>query len=601
MGLSSNQARFLSLTSRQVDLEHRIQQICQRRLRLASELENVSTKYNNSISNRKMFTQSTAGIQALSIDNLEKIGFKVINSDSKRLVGTKPPSAPIPGQISIDSKEQFLEIVNDMNSGIGLDRDYILNCDIDLSGYNTGGQSLINGNFTGTFDGNCYEISNLTINNTDPSVNPTSTYFTYNTPDDRNGLGMFSIVSGSVSNLSLDNVNISVAGNVYRTGALAGIAESGAFINNVNVENTTISGGTDSKCLGGLVGVLDSAVVNGCSADADITGAWTIGGLVGEVATGNLLNSTATGTVNCNQATMQTPSLLYTLSHVDRMAGGLVGFSAGSQIDGCSADTSVTSIYGYTGGIAGMIGGGIVSNTYSTGSVSGNYTTGGFAGDIRSATATNCYSQATVTATAWNLGGFYGSDCDVNCSINNCFYDSTLYTVGNFGPAADTGFWTNVGGLSSSDIAGHTGSFNAVTSSWDTLNAWDMSDGAPTLMYSGYSEFGNNLEENLRSGKYSLVREADEYTQDPIELKGDDYEIIDWRSVPEINDELYKGDDVDAENKYDKAIEEINAQDKRLQLEQTSVEVEYKAISSERESVKKILDQNAQNSFKYFS
>ena len=54
MGISSNQARFLALSSRQVDLEFRIQQICQRRLRLSSELENVATGYNNQISNRQM-------------------------------------------------------------------------------------------------------------------------------------------------------------------------------------------------------------------------------------------------------------------------------------------------------------------------------------------------------------------------------------------------------------------------------------------------------------------------------------------------------------------------------------------------------------------
>lgn len=36
-------------------------------------------------------------------------------------------------------------------------------------------------------------------------------------------------------------------------------------------------------------------------------------------------------------------------------------------------------------------------------------------------------------------------------------------------------------------------------------------------------------------------------------------------------------------------------------MEQAQIEMEYKAITSEKEAVKKILDTNASNSFKYFS
>ncbi len=105
----------------------------------------------------------------------------------------------------------------------------------------------------------------------------------------------------------------------------------------------------------------------------------------------------------------------------------------------------------------------------------------------------------------------------------------------------------------------------------------------------------------LRAGLITVATVADEFTQTPVYLGTDPYELKDWRTLPAIADELLKSDDVDAENKYDKTISEINAQDKKLQLEQTSIEVEYKAVSSERESVKKILDTNAQASFKYFS
>lgn len=115
------------------------------------------------------------------------------------------------------------------------------------------------------------------------------------------------------------------------------------------------------------------------------------------------------------------------------------------------------------------------------------------------------------------------------------------------------------------------------------------------------------VEAALRANIISVGQVKDEFSQTytPVTNAGtvvaDQYEVKDWRALPSIADELYKGDDVDAENKYDKTIDEINTQDKKLQLEQTSIEVEYKAVTSEKESVKKILDTNAQASFKYFS
>ena len=115
------------------------------------------------------------------------------------------------------------------------------------------------------------------------------------------------------------------------------------------------------------------------------------------------------------------------------------------------------------------------------------------------------------------------------------------------------------------------------------------------------------LEAAIRAGSIVLASQADSFTQTPIATgNGTDattanYELRDWRTMPDIADELYKADDLAAENKYDRTVTEINAQDKKLQLEQSSTEVEYKAIVSEKEAVKKILDTNATASFKYFS
>lgn len=117
------------------------------------------------------------------------------------------------------------------------------------------------------------------------------------------------------------------------------------------------------------------------------------------------------------------------------------------------------------------------------------------------------------------------------------------------------------------------------------------------------SSNGEILDAAIRTGLIAIGTQADEFTQTAVTVDGaaESHELRNWRSLPSFADVEYEGDDFEMESKYDLTVEEINTQDKKLQIEQTSIEVEYKAITSERESVKKILDQNASNSFKYFS
>ena len=54
MGLSASQGRMLLLTARKSDLEYRAQQISQKRLVLAQQLEEIAVDYENATSNRQM-------------------------------------------------------------------------------------------------------------------------------------------------------------------------------------------------------------------------------------------------------------------------------------------------------------------------------------------------------------------------------------------------------------------------------------------------------------------------------------------------------------------------------------------------------------------
>lgn len=60
MGFAASQARFLTLTSRLSDIEYQAQQICDTRLQLSKQLEQVATEYTSAIANTTLFTSANA-------------------------------------------------------------------------------------------------------------------------------------------------------------------------------------------------------------------------------------------------------------------------------------------------------------------------------------------------------------------------------------------------------------------------------------------------------------------------------------------------------------------------------------------------------------
>jgi len=526
MGLSSNQARFLSLTSRQIDMEQRIQQICQRRLRLSSELENVATSYNNSISNRKMFTasQTNQGINNLSLSELKKLGYKLINATTKAAANSpikaiqqkSEAAATAAGYTAIHNAQEFKTLINSNTAG-----NYILESNIDFSELGTLSTSVIQGSFFGTLDGNGYTMKNLSISTSS-----------------KNYIGLVDGNSGTIKNIALENANITNAGGNY-TAAIVGI-------NHGTIDNSYATGNISSTpggaWTGGITGSNETGgIITNCWTDADVSGNVGAGGISGASANGN------------------------------------------GTISGCYSlgDTTGTD---FVGGIVGVNrdGNAVIKNCYATGDVSGTNYVGGIAGanyDMAHSSPlpnqiVDCYyADGTVSGTS-NVGAVVG--------LSGSGYTST------------GSFYTNT--TTSSDSSGATQGVN--TTGWDT-SVWDTSTALPSLISDGL--VSGNIEEGLRNGTYSLAKVADEFTQDPLNINGSKYEEVDWRTAPEIYDELNQGDDAAAEDKYDRTIDEINSQDKKLQLEQTSIETEYKAVTSEKEAVKKILDTNASSSFKYFS
>ena len=71
-------------------------------------------------------------------------------------------------------------------------------------------------------------------------------------------------------------------------------------------------------------------------------------------------------------------------------------------------------------------------------------------------------------------------------------------------------------------------------------------------------------------------------------------------SCTSIVDQQEDGAAEKAEAEYNKAMEEIQAKDKRYELDQKKIDTEYNACLQEEESIKTVLNKNIERSFKTF-
>ena len=194
--------------------------------------------------------------------------------------GTGTPSDPY----LIFGTTDFTNFVTDVNNGTTASACYKLGSDVSASG-----MAAITTEFTGTFDGGSYIISDL-------------------------GHPLFNTVNGgTVKNVTLQGVSIS--SDADAVGAIAGTAKGYSRIYNCGIlpNDATFPSGTHPKvetsgaCAGGIVGSLedDSRVIN-CFSYADVKASTTAAGIVGQntyastaAVSGGKYTSLRTAVVNC--------------------------------------------------------------------------------------------------------------------------------------------------------------------------------------------------------------------------------------------------------------------------------------------------------------
>jgi hypothetical protein len=221
-----------------------------------------------------------------------------------------------------------------------------------------GWQPIGTGNspFTGTFDGQGYEIRDLFINRPDESY-----------------VGLFGCVheEGVIKDIGV--VNADMTGGSEYVGGLVGA--------NVGTVSNSYSSGsvTGEDFVGGLVGFNGEAgTVSNSYSSGSVTGSYGVGGLVGANA-GTVSNSYSSGSVTGENG-----------------AGGLVGFNGEAGNVSNSYSTGSVTGYAYVGG---LLGGnvGIVSDSFWDTKTSGQPTSAGGAGK------TTAEIQDIATFSAWDI------------------------------------------------------------------------------------------------------------------------------------------------------------------------------------------------------
>lgn len=234
--------------------------------------------------------------------------------------------------------------------------------DLDMSNYAawTNGIGSAARPFTGTYDGNGFSITNLTVTSSG------------------NGVGLFGVTTGAtLKDISLSNLQVT---GDRQVGGLVGLLDGGTVENaQIHATVTGLCANNGTNCsVGGLVGHVDDSVAT------VIRGSWTSGVVT---ATVSVVNST-----------------------YGRAAGGLVGSAAPLALTiSDSYSTAQASGYEFVGGFLGYYdepqGNEVftVADSYASGLVSG--TGGGLVGCFFDRTITQCnqpLGTVTFTDTYWD-------------------------------------------------------------------------------------------------------------------------------------------------------------------------------------------------------
>lgn len=366
----------------------------------------------------------------------------------------------------IETADQLQNINEDVTAH------YVLKTDIDLGNVDfTPIGNATSGAFSGSFDGNGYTISNLSVFSGKYA-------------------GLFGCNEGTIKNVKLSGIFVygtryvggvvghnTTLGTVENCTVLSGDVESDGGLNDVNVGgicgyNEGVIQGTFSNCAnvtaentdayayaggivanstneisftasnygdvfsstysGGLIGLGDSNVFTNCYNTGSISGSYQyFGGLIGCGNNNSMTNCYNTGKIFCTTGSTSygggligignNNSLIssYNLADLSSLwcSGGLICEGHNNTIINSYNVGDISCRYWFSGGLVGRGDRNTIINCYNTGNISYGRYAGGLIGDGDSITITNCYNTGNVVGEDYSGGligrSYYGTV--INC------------------------------------------------------------------------------------------------------------------------------------------------------------------------------------------
>lgn len=350
---------------------------------------------------------------------------------------------------------------------------YQLQYDIDLSAAGPWTPIGTDANsFNGTFNGGGHAITGLKVESAS------------------NNAGLFGYCYEPTIKYLAVSGEVNGAANV---GIIAGSVNGGTLI---HCESHGAVSGTGNY-VGGIAGYFALSLINGnyikqygtisdCSNYAEVSGKYSIGGVVGYLYYSNM-------NACMNYAAVKSSS---------NCTGGIVGRLFYSKVYNCANSGKVTG-WMQLGGIAGWIlSGGTVENCYNIGEISIlNYTNAGIIGGIageNEGTLANCVGVGVFSGNTAGRSAFGGIVGENSGSVSNCYGVSTSGAADAVGE--DSGSSECVYSLSEAQM-GSTESIGMAlytdsdgiyyTNLTDALNAWAADHGTGSIVYYGWEYAGS--------------------------------------------------------------------------------------------------------------
>lgn len=303
--------------------------------------------------------------------------------------------------------------------------------------------------------------------------------------------GVVGYVSGNatatIKNCMFDG-SVEYTGTGNHVGGILGYTEG--TTTNLTIDSCTFSGTVTSasRYVGGIVGSVDATsskvTISDCVVTGDITALQYIGGIVGQLKTGSIVNcrTTAEATFTATKTVTDNAGL-----------GGIVGASNGTglTIRGCVNEATLTAERDFSGGIMGFLGDAVsivIDSCVNKGTLNTKNATGGIVGGGNQGTQlviANCRNEGSVNGgnyTGGLMGLAQGNTLHLYV-VNSSSVGSMTGTTGGIVQTirgSVTAYLENCYSYNTQDMLPFNKGADTATIKADTCYAWRNSNGTHT-------------------------------------------------------------------------------------------------------------------------